>query len=105
MRRSVPAIFLSALSLGVKVTGAGTLELCGEVSELEIDCTGARTIRADDLAARDARVRLTGSGNVRVRVEKSLNASVSGAGKILYLGDPNVERTLSGAGSVRKAGD
>jgi hypothetical protein len=47
---------------------------------------------------------LTGSGRIEVGVKEEIDASVTGAGSILYWGSPRVAQRVSGSGSVRRAG-
>jgi hypothetical protein len=48
-------------------------------------------------------VDLSGAGDVHVHATESLDASVSGAGRVLYPGDPaDVKTDVSGAGTVEK---
>ena len=45
---------------------------------------------------------MAGAGQVVVRAEKTLKASISGAGSVEYIGDPQVTERISGAGRVRR---
>ncbi len=53
--------------------------------------------------AKKATVDLSGAGDVIVRVEQELAASIKGAGSVKYFGSPRVEQSISGAGSVKPA--
>jgi hypothetical protein len=92
-------------ALSLSVNGAGTVELRGTATEFSVRCTGAARILARDLAAASVRVGATGSGEVELRAEDELDASVTGAGSIAYWGSPRVSERISGAGSVHRAGD
>jgi len=91
--------------LDLRVTGAATVDLKGTASELSVNCTGGCKVLARGLAADAGRVSLTGSSRVEARVKDSLEASITGAGRLLYWGDPRVSRRISGAGEMRRAGD
>lgn len=92
-------------NLELRVNGAATVGLKGTASELSVHCTGGCRILARDLATAAGRVSMTGSGRVEARVKDSLEASITGAGQLLYWGDPAVSRRISGAGQMRRAGD
>jgi hypothetical protein len=52
--------------------------------------------------AADTTVSVSGVGNVIVNAQRTLKASISGAGVIEYLGDPQVTEHVSGIGRVRR---
>jgi hypothetical protein len=56
------------------------------------------------LQANKALVELSGVGDVIVRVEAELQATVSGLGSVKYYGNPRVEENVTGGGSVKRAG-
>jgi hypothetical protein len=61
------------------------------------------TLDLDGLAARDATVRLEGTGDVRVQATSTLDATLGGTGSILYTGSPAVTTHTTGVGSVTAA--
>ena len=88
-------------SLRIEVSGAGDVEASGEVDRVEIVISGAGDVQTDDLLAREAEVVISGAGSVHVRAAESLNATVSGAGDVVYSGDPaDVASEVSGAGEI-----
>lgn len=91
--------------LELQVNGAATVGLKGTASDLSVHCTGGCKVLARDLAVETGSVSLTGSSHVEARVKDSLEASITGAGQLLYWGDPAVSRRISGAGQLRRAGD
>jgi Putative auto-transporter adhesin, head GIN domain len=85
----------------VDVSGAGEVEAAGQVGRVEADLSGAASLRMGNLVAREVKVDLSGAGDIRVHATESLDASVSGAGRVVYSGDPpNVKTDVSGAGAV-----
>ena len=53
------------------------------------------------LVANDVRAVVSGSGSIFVTATKSLDASVSGSGAILYAGSPpNVTSNITGSGAI-----
>ena len=88
-------------SLRIEVSGAGDVEASGEVDRVEVVISGAGDVQTDDLLAREAEVEISGAGSVHVRASESLHATVSGAGDVVYSGDPaNVVSEVSGAGEI-----
>ena len=83
-------------------TGAATVVANGQSKSLEISSTGAGKIDAHDLQASEASVRVTGAAAVEVYAIDQLDVTVSGAGRVTYGGNPNVNKHISGAGQVIK---
>jgi hypothetical protein len=87
-----------------EVGGAGNVEATGLVQRVEAELSGSGWIRFAELKAPRATAEIPGSGNIEVYAGESLTASVSGAGQILYSGNPSqVEKDVSGAGDIRPA--
>ncbi|MFY7999084.1 MAG: head GIN domain-containing protein [Candidatus Kapaibacteriota bacterium] len=92
--------------LSVETSGAGNVDISGSANTLDVETSGAAEIKARDLQVKNARIEVSGAGDVEVRVSEELNVSVSGAGDIRYYGNPKtVSKEVSGAGSVSKKGD
>jgi hypothetical protein len=92
---------LSGGEFRVDVSGAGNVEATGEVDRVEADVSGAGALRLSELVAREASVDLSGAGDIHVHATESLTASLSGAGNIVYSGDPaDVETDVSGVGQI-----
>jgi Putative auto-transporter adhesin, head GIN domain len=85
-----------------EVSGAGNVHASGQVDRVEAVVSGAGDVRLVDLVAREAIVEISGAGDIHVHATESLTASVSGAGDVIYTGDPEeVNRDVSGAGEIR----
>jgi hypothetical protein len=93
---------LRATSLRVDGSGALEADIAGRVDEERVSISGAGNYRADRLYANDVTVSVSGVGSVVLRAERSLRASISGAGVIEYVGDPTVTEHVSGIGRVRR---
>ena len=94
---------VSGPELTAELSGTGTLEVSGSVERLTATQSGLGTLDLDGLAARDATVRLEGTGDVRVQATSTLDATLTGAGSILYTGSPAVTTHNTGVGSVGAA--
>ncbi|MBS0327733.1 MAG: DUF2807 domain-containing protein [Proteobacteria bacterium] len=93
---------LTAKRLEVSGSGALDARIAGTVDDENVSISGAGAYHAENLRAQRARVDVSGVGSVVVRVEQTLDASISGAGNIDYYGDPAVKESVSGIGRVRR---
>ncbi len=94
---------LSGTKFYLETTGASNVVLDGAVDELVANMTGASDLRAESLQTKAAELSVTGAGDARVAVSDTLKVSITGAGKVEYLGNPpHIEREITGAGSIRK---
>jgi hypothetical protein len=81
--------------------GAGDVTVAGRVDRFDAMITGAGNCRADGLEARDVAVVISGVGDCEVHAVGTLDATVSGVGKVTYRGDPEIKRAaVSGMGSI-----
>ena len=93
---------LSGHSFAIESTGAAKVTLDGNVDDLVTDMTGASKLDADSLQVKTATISSTGASHAEVKVSESLKVSITGAGKVVYAGNPpTVEKHVSGAGSIR----
>jgi Putative auto-transporter adhesin, head GIN domain len=89
----------------IETMGASNVTLDGAVDELVANLTGASDLRAESLQTKSAVLSVTGAGDARIAVSDSLKASITGAGKVEYIGNPtHLEREITGAGSIRRRG-
>ena len=96
---------LSGAKFYLETTGASNVILDGAVDELVANLTGASDLRAESLQTKVAEVSVTGAGDARLAVSDTLKVSITGAGKVEYIGNPaHLEREITGAGSIRRRG-
>jgi putative autotransporter adhesin-like protein len=89
----------------LETTGASKATLDGAVDELVANLTGASNLHAESLQTKRAEISVTGAGNAQIAVSDSLKVSITGAGKVEYVGNPpHLEREITGAGSIRPRG-
>ena len=94
---------LSGQAFAVESTGAARINLDGAVDDLVTDMTGASKLMADSLQTKTAEISSTGASHAEVKVSDTLRVSITGAGKVIYSGNPpHVEKHISGAGSIRQ---
>ena len=90
----------------LEVLGATLVYLEGVAERLEVEMSGAGSLAAEGFEVQDCTVDISGVGHVLVNVSGSLDAQVSGLGKVEYLGNPeSVKGDVSGVGNVSKAND
>jgi hypothetical protein len=83
------------------LSGAGDIQASGAADEIKLILSGLGNFNAADLMSNKATIELSGMGNATVQVEKELVATITGAGSIEYIGNPNVEQAVTGAGSIK----
>ena len=95
---------LKAAEVKADISGAGDLTLKGSAQMLEVTVSGAGDLKASNLEANKIKAKVSGAGDAKVNAIQSLDADVSGAGSIIYKGNP-AERNvnITGAGSVRES--
>lgn len=86
----------------VAVIGEGgvKIEFDGIADELNASLSGAGYMDAIDLKTKRCDFKIEGVGAGSVYVTESLNATISGIGKIRYKGDPQVHKKIEGIGLV-----
>jgi Putative auto-transporter adhesin, head GIN domain len=93
---------LEAEKLDVHTSGSAKWTLAGKVTRQEISISGSGRYDAWSLDSQEAAVHVSGSGHLALKVEKTLDISISGAGDVSYIGDPQVKQSVSGSGKVKK---
>jgi hypothetical protein len=87
--------------LDVSLPGSGTLTADGTATKLDLSVGGSGSVQFARLVAKDAHVGVSGSGAAFVTATRSLTASVSGTGAIIYTGNPqSVTKNVTGSGAV-----
>jgi uncharacterized protein (AIM24 family) len=89
----------------MRCSGSSAGLLSGSAGRGEIVVSGSGRIDARDFAVNEARIAVSGSGNVEIRALSSLDVSMSGSGSVKYWGSPSVSQRTSGSGRIMKAGN
>ncbi len=92
---------LRATDLETVYSGSGKARLAGAIQEQEIRISGSSEVNAEELECKEARVRISGSGAVRVQASEKLDVHITGSGDVRYAGQPVISHHISGSGSVR----
>jgi len=95
---------LTANTLDVTAAGNVQAELAGTVDSQTVVIRDAAKYAAANLGSRLASVTASGAAQIAVNVSESLDAHVSGAAHVEYIGDPDVTEDVSGAGSLNNVG-
>ncbi len=84
-------------------SGASSIALTGETSQLSIDISGSTKVDAEGLSSQKASVKASGASYASVNVSDDIYADASGASTIKYAGSPaNVREETSGASRVTR---
>jgi hypothetical protein len=95
---------LIANTLGITASGNTKVELAGAVDSQSVSLNDAAGYAAGNLSSRIASITASGASQAIVNVSESLEAGVSGASRVEYIGDPAVTQDVSAAGSLSKVG-
>ena len=92
---------ISGATYALETSGAAKVTLAGKVNRLLASLTGASKLKAAELPADDVELSVTGAGKADVTASNLLRASITGAGKVSYGGQPkSVEKKITGAGKI-----
>jgi hypothetical protein len=91
---------LKADVLTARISGSSRCELEGEVASQKIVISGSGVCDTTQLVSHNANVSVSGSGRALVSADESLDAHVTGSGKVGYFGNPKVMQSVQGSGSV-----
>lgn len=98
---TVTAKDIVAEDFSTNISGVGKIRLAGEASTLKAQISGAGSLDAEDLKTMAAGVSISGVGKANIHCSQSVNAKISGAGKINIYGNPtDVKKNVSGVGKV-----
>lgn len=93
---------IDADRLAAELSGSGEIELSGKVTNADIKSTGSGKFDCEELVAENAQITLSGSGDVKIVVNKSLTGGIRGSGTIMYGGKPSTNNVeVRGSGKVK----
>ncbi len=84
------------------IAGSGSITLKGETREENIHISGVGNYNAEELKAETAKVRIAGSGDVKVFADQDLDINIAGMGSVYYKGAAAVKQRIAGSGEVKK---
>lgn len=91
--------------LNIDQSGASDVAISGRAGKLTIEASGASDVKGYELVTDNCSVHASGASDIRISVNKELNAHASGASSIYYKGEAVIRELHSnGASSVSKKG-
>lgn len=86
----------------IDIAGAGMFRLSGIAEQLNVNVSGAGSVKAKRLTAKAAHLVVSGAGSIRAHVTETVDATISGTGQLKVSGNPhNVNRLVSGPGKFK----
>lgn len=79
---------ITAGDVEFNVSGASTIQLEGSADDMIAIVSGASRFSLDDFTVNDADVNISGASTGVINLDGRLDANVSGASTLLYIGDP-----------------
>lgn len=94
---------ITVQKLRIDASGASNIKISGSAGEANVDASGACTIRAYDLKTDMCKINASGGSNVRITVNKELNAQASGGSTVFFKGTGLIrDISSSGGASVKR---
>ena len=93
---------VNAPEIQADIAGSGSMTLKGETKDENIHISGVGDYNADELKAESAKVRIAGSGDVKVFADHDLDINIAGVGSVFYKGAATVKQRIAGSGEVKK---
>ncbi|MBB5636439.1 hypothetical protein HDF26_004983 [Pedobacter cryoconitis] len=84
------------------ISGSGSIKLSGKADNSNLTLSGSGGFKGKDFAVNDLSAQISGSANIYITANKTIEAVISGSGGIRYAGNATVKKTIIGSGSVRK---
>ena len=92
---------LKAGNVNFGISGASTVKLNGSAQNIIVDASGASHIGLSDFSVRNADVTLSGASDGTVNLDGRLDADLSGASDLKYVGKPTMgDINLSGSSKL-----
>ena len=83
------------------LSGASKLELIGSANNVTIKASGASDVRLANFSIHDADIGLSGASDATVNLDGTLDANLSGASHLRYIGEPTIENlNISGSSEI-----
>ena len=94
---------ITAGDIGFDVSGASTVQFEGSAGDMVAVVSGACTFNLGDFTVNNANVNVSGASTGTINLDGRLDANVSGASTLLYIGDPTMGTiNVSGASTLKE---
>ena len=98
---NIKVVGINSRSLTIALPGSGVIDATGATTHLAVTIGGEGNALLGDLTARDANATVSGDGSIMLTATRSLSASISGSGTILYGGNPpHLTKSVTGSGDI-----
>lgn len=92
---------ITAGNVDFEISGASTIQLEGSASNMDATASGASHLNLDDFIVNNADVNLSGASSGTVNLDGRLDADLSGASNLWYIGEPMMgDIDTSGASTI-----
>jgi hypothetical protein len=92
---------VSSPRLSVTLVGSGNVRASGKAHRLTVVVPGSGTAQLGQLTAHEATAAISGSGEITLTADGSLDARVSGSGAIFFSGNPrHLQTSITGSGAI-----
>lgn len=88
--------------LTADIAGSGSMTLSGETKNETIHISGVGDYNAEGLKAENAKVKIAGTGDVKLYADLTLDVNIAGGGSVYYKGAATVKQRVAGVGSVTR---
>ena len=83
------------------IGGASTVELTGEAKDILVEeCSGASSLDLSNFPVNNANVNLSGASSATIKLDGRLDADISGASHLTYIGEPTMGNIVTSGGST-----
>ncbi len=94
---------ITAGDVAFHISGASNIQLDGSANDMAADVSGASHFNLDDFTVNNADVHFSGASSGTINLDGRLDADLSGASKLWYIGEPTMGTiNTSGAAKVSK---
>ena len=91
-------------SVDLVISGSGSIRLSGSANTVEAKISGSGNADCSRLICEHATAQISGSGDIKLYANQSINANISGSGNITYQGAAiEIKKHVSGSGKLVKA--
>ncbi|MEO9511748.1 MAG: head GIN domain-containing protein [Flavobacteriaceae bacterium] len=97
------SLTVDATYVEASISGSGDINLAGKTVDFKVQVAGSGDIKAYELEAENVTAQVSGSADIKITANNSIDAKVSGSGDIHYRGNPDKIKTkTSGSGDITK---
>tara|TARA_B110000967_G_C18687172_1_gene461138 strand:- start:40 stop:774 length:735 start_codon:yes stop_codon:yes gene_type:complete len=98
---SIDVAIDGATDVDARIAGSGKIILAGTTNYLGSKISGSGDLKAYDLEANIANIKIVGSGDAEVTVNDELDVKIEGSGDVYYKGNPIINVDITGSGDLR----